>query len=70
MVDKDLIKAHEDADFKEVVQYNHFRSAWYKFLNLLDTEFTEGFQCTICGIHPKILIMDTTGLSFRKELGF
>ncbi len=68
-----LSKAHEDAgsdSYKSVVQYKHFRSAWYAFLDLLDIDYTKGFQCVKCGLNPKTLVMDATVLSFRRELGF
>ena len=68
-----LARAHEDAGnstFTSTVHYNHFLSTWYAFLSLLDIDFTQGFQCATCGSHPKTLIMDATGLSFRKELDF
>ena len=68
-----LIKAHEDAGsstFSSTVQYKHFRSAWYAFLALLKIDYTGGFQCTKCGPYPQTLVMDATGLSFRRELGF
>lgn len=68
-----LVKAHEDAGnytFSSTVQYKHFRSAWYAFLSLLEIDYTGGFQCTRCGPYPQTLVMDATGLSFRRELGF
>ena len=68
-----LAKAHEDAGnhtFSSTVQYKHFRSAWYAFLALLDIDYSRGFQCTKCGPYPQTLVMDATGLSFRRELGF
>lgn len=68
-----LIKAHEDAgsyNFESTVQYNHFRWAWYSFLALLEIDYKKGFQCNKCGSYPQTLIMDATGLSFRKELCF
>ena len=67
------MKVHEDAgnsSFSNTVHYNHFRSAWYAYLSLLDIDFGQGFQCTDCGPHPQSLIMDATGVSFRKELDF
>lgn len=68
-----LIKAHEDAgsySFESIIHYNHFRCSWYSFLELLEIDFTEGFQCAKCGSYPHTLIMDATGLAFRKELCF
>ena len=68
-----LVKAHDDAGnhtFSSTVQYKHFRSAWYAFLALLEIDYTGGFQCPRCGPHPHTLVMDATGLSFRRELGF
>lgn len=68
-----LVKAHEDAGnhtFSSTVQYKHFRSAWYVFLALLDIDYSRGFQYTKCGPYPQTLVMDATGLSFRRELGF
>lgn len=68
-----MVKAHEDAgnpSFSSTVGYHHFRSAWYAFLSLLDIDFSEGFQCITCGNDPQVIVMDATGLSFRKELDF
>lgn len=68
-----LVKAHEDGGnpgFSSTVEYYHFRSAWYAFLSLIDINFSEGFQCTTCGNSPQVIIMDATGLSFRRELDF
>ncbi len=70
-----LNKAHEDVapsttSFKKIVHYKYFRSAWYAFLNLLDINFLEGFQCATCGVCPQVVVMDATALSFRRELGF
>ena len=68
-----LVKAHDDAGnhtFISTVPYKHFRSAWYAFLALLEIDYTGGFQCPRCGPHPHTLVMDATGLSFRRELGF
>lgn len=65
-----LVKAHEDAGNSAVadtVHYNHFRSAWYAYLSLLDIDFDGGFQCAICGTHPQAIIMDATALAFRKD---
>lgn len=68
-----LVKAHEDAGnstFSSTVHYNHFRCAWFAYLSLLDIDFIQGFQCIKCGGDPQMLIMDATGLSFRRELDF
>ena len=37
---------------------------------LLDIDFSKGFQCTQCGSTPSTIVMDATGLAFRRELGF
>ena len=65
-----LVKAHEDSGNYTFSSTVHFRSAWYAFLALLDVDYTRGFQCTKCGPYPHTLVMDATGLSFRRELGF
>ena len=48
--------------------YNKFKDSWYAFLSLLDIDLDEGFSCEICKDHPRMLIMDATSLSFRKEM--
>ena len=64
-----LARAHGNTTFTSTVHYNHYRSAWYA-LSLLAIDFVQGFQCAECGTHPQTLIMDATGLSFRRELDF
>lgn len=48
--------------------YNKFKDSWYAFLSLLDIDLDEGFSCEICKDQPRMLIMDATSLSFRKEM--
>ena len=65
-----LVKTHEDLgnyDFSSQFTYNHFRMAWYAFIQLLDIDFNQSFMCNICGCDPKRVIMDATSLSFRKD---
>lgn len=65
-----LSKVHEDAgnkDFK-LFTYNHFRSSWYSFLNLLDIDMEKGFMCQNCGLQPDIVLMDGTSLAFRRDV--
>lgn len=50
--------------------YNHYRVAWYAFLELMDIDFNNGFCCELCGIHPSVIIMDATTLAFQKSLDF
>ena len=71
---KILAKAHEkdsgNPSFSSTVEYYHFRSAWYAYMSLLDIDYSEGFKCITCGNDPQALVMDATGLSFRRELDF
>lgn len=65
-----LVKTHEDLGnhtFSSQFLYNHFRMAWYGFIQLLDVKLDQGFVCNICGSNPKRVIMDATTLSFRKD---
>ena len=55
-------------NFPEVITYNHYRLAWYSFMNVLDIKYEEGFKCPKCGCEPRAIIMDATSLAFRKEL--
>ena len=48
--------------------YNKFKDSWYAFLDLLDVDFASGFSCSLCKDKPRVLIMDATALSFRKEM--
>ena len=59
-------------DFDKLVSYNHFRIAWYLFLELIcaDINFSDGFLCSHCGSYPSVLIMDATSLAFRRDLDF
>jgi hypothetical protein len=50
------------------LNYNHWRSAWYAFLQLLDIDFTAGFECPTCEGDPQIIICDGTSLAYRKNL--
>ena len=66
-----LQKMHSDTEEQMVLnafKYNHFRSAWYSFISLLDINYSEGFCCEKCGVNPRALIMDGTSLSFRRAL--
>lgn len=57
-------------DFKSTVSYSHFLAAWYAYVELLDIDYAEGFQCSACGPNPSLVIMDATALSFRRQLDF
>lgn len=59
-------------DFPKLVSYNHFRIAWYLFLELISAEinFSDGFLCSQCGTYPSVTIMDATSLAFRRDLDF
>ena len=66
-----LQRMHRDLEEKLVLdafKYDHFRLAWYSFLNLLDINYPESFCCSKCGDKPQILIMDATLVSFRQAL--
>ena len=66
-----LQRLHSDVEHKLMVDafnYNHFRGAWYSFLNLLDIVYPESYSCRHCGAEPTSLIMDATSVSFRQAL--
>ena len=70
-----LTMMHEDTgnpSFSKMVSYNHFRVAWYAFLELMsvDINFSDGFLCSHCGSYPSVIIMDATSLAFRRDLDF
>ncbi len=48
--------------------YNKFKDSWYSYLALLEIDLEKGFHCEICRDTPKIVIMDATSVSFRKEM--
>lgn len=52
----------------DTFKYNHFRCAWYSFLQLLDIDYSANYCCKLCGDRPDTLIMDATAVSFRKAL--
>ena len=65
-----LVKAINDtgeSGFSSRFTYNHYLSAWYSFLKLLDVDFTTGFSCPECQTQPEVMIMDATSLAFRKD---
>lgn len=70
MLNQSFVDAGNGDDFKSTVLYCHFLSAWYAYMDLLDIDYTEGFQCSKCGPNPPMIIMDATALSFRKQLDF
>ena len=59
-----------NSNFKDVVHYTHFCSAWYAYLELLDIDYSCGFQCSNCGPYPSLVVMDATALSFRRQFDF
>ncbi|CAG2192478.1 unnamed protein product [Mytilus edulis] len=48
--------------------YQDFKCAWYAFLDLLDINYENSFQCPHCGPDPDTVVMDATSVAFRKEL--
>ncbi|XP_078336393.1 uncharacterized protein LOC144626389 isoform X3 [Crassostrea virginica] len=50
------------------MSYQDFKEAWYAFLDLLDIDFHESFQCPKCRPSPGTVVMDATSVAFRKEL--
>ena len=67
-----LQKMQSDSTEEQLIlnafKYNHFRMAWYSFVQLLDIDYSERFCCASCGVSPNTLIMDGTSLSFRRAL--
>ena len=57
-------------NFKTSLSYSQYISAWYAYMELLDINFSEGFQCSKCGPSPNLIVMDATALSFRRQLDF
>ncbi|XP_033731140.1 uncharacterized protein LOC117320740 [Pecten maximus] len=49
------------------MSYVKFRHSWYAFLDLLDIQYQEGFECNTCGSSPNVIICDATSLAFRKS---
>ncbi|XP_065052628.1 uncharacterized protein LOC135681910 isoform X2 [Rhopilema esculentum] len=49
------------------LNYQQWRCSWYSFLELLDIDYTFGFQCQICGPYPNVVICDATTLGFRRH---
>ena len=46
-------RIHNDVEEKLVLdnfKYNHYRCAWYSFIQLLDIDYTESFICDKCGV--------------------
>lgn len=50
----------------DTFKYNHFRCAWYSFLQLLDIDYSANYCCKLCGDRPDTLIMDATAVSSEK----
>ena len=57
-------------DFHEVfsfLNYDQWRLSWYSYLDLLNINYTEGFQCSVCGEVPETVVCDATSLGFQKK---
>lgn len=66
-----LTQNHKDAgssNFSSLFTYNHYRLAWYSFLELMDIDYSTGFTCSECGTAPTTVVMDATSVAFRKDL--
>lgn len=55
-------------DIGEKMTNQDFKCAWYAFLDLLDINYENSFQCPHCGPDPDTVVMDATSVAFRKEL--
>lgn len=71
MYQEHAVLAHMYKDCKHnlegVFSYNHFRLSWYHYLRLLDVNVLDGFECSLCGEFPSVVIMDATDMAFRKD---
>ncbi len=55
-------------EFNQILPYKMFCAAWYTFLDLLEIDYSDGFHCSLCVDIPKVVIMDATSLSFKKDM--
>lgn len=62
-------KLHRFDEYRQLdFNYQHFRSSWISYLNLLDIKYEDGFLCNKCGDNPKIVVMDAIMLGIRQSL--
>lgn len=54
-------------NFRQYIDYNSWRFAWFGFLRLLDINYKEGWLCPLCGQEPNVVICDATSLAFQKQ---
>ena len=67
-------KAH-GVKFRKTVAMHHsqswwhgrFNCAWYAYVDLLDIDYSDGFNCIICKHEVDVVICDDTPLSFRRK---
>lgn len=52
---------------KCIILILRFKYAWYAWLELLDIEYSEGFNCPECGDEPEVVIMDGVTIGIRKS---
>ena len=63
----DHVMANDDG-FSDVFSYTEFRNGWMAFKNLLDINYSDGFECPLCKTEPDIIIMDGVCLGMRKSM--
>ena len=56
------------SDVDQVFPYEKFKLAWYSFLQLLDTDYSNAFVCPICSSTPDVIICDGTSVSFQSRM--
>ena len=47
--------------------HGRFNCAWYAYVDLLDIDYSDGFNCSICKHQVDVVICDGTPLSFRRK---
>ena len=58
---------HEALSITKPASISHLRKAWNAFARLLDINWSESFQCLICGPTQNTVVCDGTMIGFQKD---
>ena len=58
---------HKVLSFTKPASISHLRKAWNTFARLLDVDWSESFQCPLCGPTPHTIVCDGIMIGFWKD---
>lgn len=64
----DVLVDYGFQNVRQVFTYSKFKLAWYTYLELLNTDYTQGFICSLCSCKPDIIVCDGTSVSFQSRM--